>query len=183
MGCSLTGNNFVMATFQGSYCEGKNFFNTTNEMKAYNKAINKVTCDKIWDYSKGYKSGERVETAADTLLATSSACSNYMYSGRCPDPYGIGKRYKAAIARQSGMSVQKKFRVTSWIALSVGLGLMAVAAYVRNRTRTRRREYDQDSCTAEEKNSSSSKKKKKIRRLKSESSRSTRNSWPRGEVV
>lgn len=182
MGCSLTGDKFVMSTFQGSYCEGQYFLNTIDNMNAYNKAINKVTCEKIWDYSKGYKSGERVETAADTLLAASSACSNYMYSGHCPDPYGIGKRYKAAIAKQGGMSVQKKFQVTSWIALSVGLGLIAVAVYVKNRMRIRRRKYDQDTSTAVEKSSSSPKKKKK-RRLKSESSRSTRNYHPRGEVV
>jgi hypothetical protein len=105
-----------------------------------------------------------VETAADTLLATSWACSNYMYSGRCPDPYGIGKRYQAAIARQGGISVQKMFLVTSWIALSVGLGLMVIATFVRMRTRIRRREYDQET-TAEEKSSSYTKRKKR-RRLK-----------------
>jgi hypothetical protein len=58
MGCSLTSNNFVMATFQVGYCDGKYFLNITDEMNAYNKAMNKVTCDKIWDYSKGYSSGE-----------------------------------------------------------------------------------------------------------------------------
>ena len=184
MGCSLTGDTFVMAKFQGSYCEGQYFLNTTDTMNTYNKAMKKVTCEKVWDYNKGYKKGERVETAADTLLAASSACSNYMYNGRCPDPYGIGRRYKAAIARQGGMSVQRKIQVTSWIAFLLGLGLMAVAAYVKNQTRIHRGEYDQDTCTTEEDSCSSSpKRNNKKKRLKSESPRSPRSFWQRGEVV
>jgi hypothetical protein len=186
MGCSLTGNTYVMATFQGAYCDGNYFLGITDDMKDYNKAMSKVTCDKIWDYSQGYSSGERVETAADTLLATSLACSSQMYGKRCPDPYGIIKKYRAAVTGRSGAAVQTFFRITSWIAFLVGLGLMTVAYYARYRKRihriiarlSKRRKKDQSergddqetiTTTVDEKRSSSPTKKKKKKRSSSSS--------------
>lgn len=148
MGCSLRGYKYAMAVFQGGYCDGKYFMYTAGEMKDYNRAMNKVRCEKIYDASQAYKKGVRVDTPADTLLEESSSCSNYMYDNRCPDPYGINKSYR----KRSRLDTQMSLRVISWMAIVVGLVLMAAGYYARNRRwirqhrrRMRRRMCSKDS--------------------------------------
>jgi len=140
MGCSLNGYKYAMAIFRGGYCDGKYFLNTTDSMKDYNKDMSSVKCDKIWDYSTAYNKRQRVDTPADYLLEESSSCSNYMYDGRCPDPYGVNKAYKKAISRGGGGTlIQPFFRVISWMALLVGLVLMGAAYYIKQKRWIRKR--------------------------------------------
>lgn len=138
MGCSLEGYRYAMAVFQGDYCDGRYFLEIDDDMKDYNRQQNKVKCDKIWDYSSAFKKGERVDTPADSLLEESSSCSNAMYDGHCPDPYGVNKAYKRAISK-SGPPLQATARVLSWMSLVVGLVLIATAYFAKNRRSIQRR--------------------------------------------
>jgi hypothetical protein len=130
MGCSLSGYNYAMAVFDGSYCDGKYFLKTTDDVRDYNRQMKKISCDKIYDAS--WNTVE--ETPAHVLLEESSSCSNYMYDNRCPNPYGINKAYK-----RKRIDGQVSLRVLSCLALLVGSVLMAAGYYARHRKWIRRR--------------------------------------------
>ena len=55
MGCAAQHgskyNKFVLAAFQGDYCEGQNYVETLDTLNSYNKAMSKVNCHKIFDLS------------------------------------------------------------------------------------------------------------------------------------
>jgi len=135
MGCSLEGDGFSMAVFEGSYCDGNYFLDEADPMEDYNDAMGAVQCEQIWD-AKGYYFGQ-------DLLMNSSACEGYAYEGRCADPYGLKQRYSKMLGFRSsnvGM-VQKFFRSLSWIALLAGTLLMSAAFIIRRKygLRNRRR--------------------------------------------
>jgi hypothetical protein len=132
MGCSLSGYNYAMAVFDGSYCDGKYFLKTTDDMRDYNRQMKKISCDKIYDASSG--SNTQDATPAHVLLEESSSCSNYMYDNRCPNPYGVNKAY-----RRKRIDGQASLRLLSCLALLVGSVLMAAGYYARHRKWIRRR--------------------------------------------
>jgi hypothetical protein len=53
MGCKADGT-FVTATFSGDDCDGNYFMNITDDLDDYNQAMNKASCQQVWNYKKNY---------------------------------------------------------------------------------------------------------------------------------
>ena len=53
MGCAASAtskyNKFVLAGFDDEYCSGQHYVETVGTLNAYNKALHKVSCTRIWD--------------------------------------------------------------------------------------------------------------------------------------
>jgi hypothetical protein len=54
MGCSAD-NQFVVAEFGGTTCDGNYFIQTLERLNQYNHAMNSVHCKQIWNYNRHYK--------------------------------------------------------------------------------------------------------------------------------
>uniref|UniRef100_A0A6T7IZY0 Uncharacterized protein n=1 Tax=Attheya septentrionalis TaxID=420275 RepID=A0A6T7IZY0_9STRA len=158
MGCSSKGS-FVKASFQGSYCNGNYFLWETDKMSSYNHAMSRIGCTKV--YGNG-RSG-------DTLLSMSSACDGFSHQGRCPDPYGLKKRY----ARMSGLGsknwepIHKFVRTVSWIGFVCGISLMGLSRFLRRKYGPRPKKRSSRSRKDKERGS----KKKRSSKSKSKSSK------------
>lgn len=56
MGCSAD-SKFVVATFEGSACDGMYFMNSTDDLSDYNSAMDHLSCAQVWNYRKAKKNG------------------------------------------------------------------------------------------------------------------------------
>lgn len=72
MGCSADAN-FVVATFDGSACDGTYFLNTTDDLSDYNSAMDHLSCSQVWNYRKAMKNSRKLADAADDYYADEGA--------------------------------------------------------------------------------------------------------------
>lgn len=144
MGCSADGN-FAQAVFQGGYCQGISFLNTTsnvdNTYQSFNRAIaRQLDCTKIWN-GRATATDTGYSSVAAEVLLNARAC--YIQAEpNCPDPYGKKSQSTKLFAlAQQGQSVtfqaryQKPLQALSYMALVVGILLLTFAYYIRNQDR------------------------------------------------
>ena len=121
-GCSKKGE-FILAQFDGAYCDGTHFQATTDDLQTLNSNFEALGCIQVFgsddndgdkDNNNGDKNdnnnnnnndnGDAENSIAYQLLEYSMACSVVEYPTRCPDPFGIKRRrdtklYKEATIR------------------------------------------------------------------------------------
>jgi hypothetical protein len=127
MGCAADGS-FANAKFYGEDCDGNYFLNITDDLDDYNNAMDKVSCQQIWNYNKDFKQSSNSNgrrnlgqhfnddaipstygSIAEKLLYTSFACDLDLYPDACPDPYGLKTKYTDAIkSAANGKRVRTK---------------------------------------------------------------------------
>jgi hypothetical protein len=139
MGCS-TGGSFAMATFEGEYCHGSDFYDIIDPLDRYNNQMNRIGCQKIWGR------GLRSKGTAKMLLRNSWSCDLDLYpNNACPDPYGQKARYDYALRAVShgqsptwavtNMKLKRPLRIMSWCMLSLGIFFLIFGYNVQNRAR------------------------------------------------
>jgi hypothetical protein len=144
LGCTSDGS-FATAVFNGDYCQGLYFVNTTSDgtYDSYNRlSSNKMDCTRIWNgNSKTTDSG--YNSMAEEVLSNAQACYLEM-DPYCPDPNGMKSEYtKYFSMAESGRSVvfqsryQGPLKILSYLALLVGLALASFAYFIRNQDRIR----------------------------------------------
>ncbi|KAL3908738.1 MAG: hypothetical protein SGILL_008369 [Bacillariaceae sp.] len=138
MGCSA-GGKFAMATFEGEYCHGADFFDVVDPIRKYNRQMNRVGCQKIW--GRGFGNRE----AATMLLSNSWSCDLDLYPNGCPDPYGQKARYDYALRAVAhgqspswavtNMKLKRPLRILSWLLVIFGVFFLIFGYNVQNRER------------------------------------------------
>jgi hypothetical protein len=138
LGCSA-GGKFAMATFEGEYCHGSDFYDIIDPLKKYNRQMNRVGCQKIW--GRGFGSRE----AATILLSNSWSCDLDLYPNACPDPYGQKQRYDYALRAVAhgqsptwavtNMKLKRPLRILSWLLALSGAFLLVFGYNIQNRDR------------------------------------------------
>lgn len=138
MGCAAHGR-FAIATFQGEYCKGSDFYDIIDPFRQYNRQMDRIGCHKIWRRNFGSSD------VATKLLKYSWSCDLNLYPNGCPDPYGKKANYDYALnAVAHGLSpkwavVNMKLKlpllILSWIFVIIGLFLVILGYHVQNRDR------------------------------------------------
>lgn len=99
-GCSKEGE-FIIAQFQGAFCDGAHFQATTDQLQTLNSNLAALGCYQVYssDGSNGDANnnnemdkeednkGDAENSIAQRLLESSTACSTVEYGSRCPDPF------------------------------------------------------------------------------------------------
>lgn len=138
MGCSAHGK-FAMASFEGEYCSGTDFYDIIDPLNKYNRQMGRVGCQKIW--GRNFGSSE----IATTLLSYSWTCDMNMYPNSCPDPYGKKANYDYALNAVAhglspswaiaNMKLKVPLRILSWLLIIMGIFLLIFGYHVQNRDR------------------------------------------------
>jgi hypothetical protein len=138
MGCSA-GGKFAMASFEGEYCHGTDFYDIVDDLGQYNRQMSRIGCQKIW--GRGFGS----QRAAKLLLSNSWSCDLDLYPNGCPDPYGQKARYDYALRAVAhgqspswavtNMKLKRPLRILSWFLLLAGMFLLVFGYNVQNRAR------------------------------------------------
>jgi hypothetical protein len=138
MGCSA-GGKFAIATFEGEYCHGTDFYDIVDPLRKYNRQMNRVGCQKIWGRGFGNRK------AATMLLSNSWSCDLDLYPNGCPDPYGQKARYDYALRAVAhgqspswavtNMKLKRPLRILSWLMMIMGIFFLIFGYNVQNRER------------------------------------------------
>jgi len=138
MGCSA-GGKFAMATFQGDYCHGTDFYDIIDPLNKYNRQMGRLGCQRIW--GRNFGSSEM----ATKLLKYSWSCDLNMYPNGCPDPYGKKASYDYALRAVAhglspswavvNMKLKIPLRVLSWFLIVIGIFFLIFGYHVQNRDR------------------------------------------------
>jgi len=121
-GCSR--GRFVTDSYQGAFCDGSDYTHTTDALDAFNAALDGLGCTPIYDASanEGFEYNPGDANAVDyvdedgnayyyanqevedmdypvQMLEYSIACDVAQYPDSCPDPHGLLRKYKKALAR------------------------------------------------------------------------------------
>jgi hypothetical protein len=119
-----------MATFQGAYCDGLHYIETTDTMNDLISNLDDLGCLSV------YSSSDGTDTISE-LLSYSSSCSVMEYPMRCPDPHGSKKGRDVKLYRKSLWEQQQKTHLIMPILSSVFMVLSFFifwrAAVVRKR--------------------------------------------------
>jgi hypothetical protein len=128
-GCSSDGQ-FIMATFQGAYCDGLHYIETTDTMSDLNSNLDNLGCLSV------YSSSDGTDTISE-LLSYSASCSVMEYPTRCPDPHGTKAKRDMKLYNKSLWQQQQKTHLVMPILSSVFMVLSFFlfwrSAVVRNR--------------------------------------------------
>mmetsp|Transcript_32286 Transcript_32286/g.78771 ORF Transcript_32286/g.78771 Transcript_32286/m.78771 type:complete len:486 (-) Transcript_32286:3450-4907(-) len=140
MGCAAKGQ-FAMATFEGDYCHGGDFYDVIDPLRKYNRQMRRVGCHKIWGRN-GFGNHDQMATL---LLKNSWSCDLDLYPNGCPDPYGKKARYDYALRAVAhgqspkwaiaNMKWKRPLRVLSWLMIAGGVFLLIFGYNVKNRDR------------------------------------------------
>lgn len=140
MGCAAKGQ-FAMATFQGDYCHGGDFYDIIDPLQKYNRQMRRVGCHKIWGRG-GFGSHDQM---ARLLLKNSWSCDLDLYPNGCPDPYGKKARYDYALRAVAhgqspkwaitNMKWKRPLRVLSCMMIAAGCFLVVFGYNVKSRDR------------------------------------------------
>lgn len=140
LGCAAKGQ-FAMATFEGDYCHGGDFYDIIDPLRRYNRQMRRVGCHKIWGRG-GFGSNDEM---ARLLLSNSWSCDLDLYPNGCPDPYGKKARYDYALRAVAhgqspkwavtNMKWKRPLRVLSWLLVGGGIFLVVFGYNVQNRER------------------------------------------------
>ena len=144
MGCSLDGR-FNIATFGNEECDGNNFIEIVDNMRAYNRQMNNVGCHQIHGNGILHRNQPAIQ-----LLSNSWACDIDLYGhGQCPDPYGYKQRManslRAVSHGQSGRlaimngRLKMPVRIISWFAFIIATTLGMFTYRLNNKERIERK--------------------------------------------
>jgi len=138
MGCSADGK-FAIATFQGDYCHGTDFYDIIDPLNSYNRQMGRLGCQRIW--GRNFGSSE----IATKLLQYSWSCDLNIYPNGCPDPYGKKASYDYALRAVAhglspswavvNMKLKIPLRVLSWFLITMGIFFLIFGYHVQNRDR------------------------------------------------
>jgi len=139
MGCSA-GGKFAMATFDGEYCHGTDFYDIIDPLKKYNRQMSRVGCHRIW--AKNFGSSD----VASQIFKNSWSCDLNLYPKGCPDPYGKKASYDYALRAVAhgqsatwaivNMKLKLPLRIFSWVLISSGILFLIFGYHIENRERS-----------------------------------------------
>jgi len=138
MGCAA-GGKFAVATFQGEYCHGADFYDIVDPLRKYNRQMGQVGCHRIWGRNFG-----SLEMATK-LFKNSWSCDLNLYPNGCPDPYGKKASYDYALRAVAhgqsaswavaNMKLKLPLRILSWFLIVAGIFFLVFGYHVQNRHR------------------------------------------------
>ena len=106
-GCSKNGK-FVLATFDGAYCNGGHHVATTDDLDYLNSDLDGLGCKQIYGGQQGgRKLGDNNEDIATTLLSYSTVCNMLEYPTKCPDPYGLKASHESSLKKAADKHFKK----------------------------------------------------------------------------
>lgn len=161
-GTGCQNKNFVTDSYQGAFCHGRNYLETTSTLDDLNDMLKGMQCTEIYNVnSNNNNEGRRLdeedinfeEMDPIGILSYSKSCSLRQYPRDCPDPYGLKKKYSRAINRafefKTGGSRDfwmKTVKGVTWLGALAGVVFLVLSVVVqklpvqkRGRKRRRRR--------------------------------------------
>lgn len=127
--------NFVADTYQGAFCHGRNYMETTNTLDTVNEMLKGMQCTEIYNannYNDDQNGGRRLEDDTDfenmdpvDILSYSKSCSLRQYPNDCPDPHGLKSRYAQSsnlwYQVKTGQIWDRVVTMLTWIGVGVGV--------------------------------------------------------------
>lgn len=109
-GCSEHGK-FVLATFEGAYCNGGHYVATTDDLDYLNNDLDELGCNQIYSGYDGQQGDRKLDDnnqdIAAELLAYSNVCNMLEYPIKCPDPYGLKVGHESSLKRAADQRFKK----------------------------------------------------------------------------
>jgi hypothetical protein len=107
-GCSKDGK-FVLATFEGAYCNGGHYVATTDDLGYLNNDLDELGCKTIYSGYGGQEGGRKLddEDIAADLLSYSTVCNMLEYPTKCPDPYGLKASHESSLKKAADTHFKK----------------------------------------------------------------------------